>query len=142
MKLHHVATGLFMVLGLALMARAADKKDVDKEKVLGTWECTEGPEHIKGATVEFLKDGNRGCAQCFVALYSIQVDDFAKPGQSHGLHWTDDQKHPKHRERKNGINANRHRRDLQRGNRLRLALGSFRTVGHFQPRGFPVASFH
>ncbi len=57
MKLHHVATGLFMVLGLALMAQAADKKDVDKEKLLGKWECTEGPEHVKGATVEFLKDG-------------------------------------------------------------------------------------
>jgi uncharacterized protein (TIGR03066 family) len=57
MKLHHVATGLFVVLGLALMAQAADKKDVDKEKLLGKWECTEGPEHIKGASVEFLKDG-------------------------------------------------------------------------------------
>ena len=57
MKLHHVATGLFMVLGLALMARAEDKKDVDKGKLLGKWECTEGPEHIKGASVEFLKDG-------------------------------------------------------------------------------------
>ena len=57
MKLHHVATGLFMVLGLALMARAEDKKDVDAKKLLGTWVCTEGPEHVKGATIEFLKDG-------------------------------------------------------------------------------------
>ena len=26
-------------------------------KLLGKWECTDGPEHIKGGTVEFLKDG-------------------------------------------------------------------------------------
>ncbi len=57
MKLHHAAAGLFVVLGLALTARGADKKDVDKEKLLGKWECTEGPERIKGATIEFLKDG-------------------------------------------------------------------------------------
>ena len=54
MKLHHVATALFLVLGLAVTARAAD---VDKVKLLGIWECTDGPEHIKGGTVEFLKDG-------------------------------------------------------------------------------------
>jgi uncharacterized protein (TIGR03066 family) len=57
MKLHYAATALFVVLGLALTARAEDKKDVDKTKLLGKWECTEGPAHIKGATVEFLKDG-------------------------------------------------------------------------------------
>jgi len=57
MKLHHLATALFLVLGLVVMAWAADKKDLDKEKLLGKWECTEGPEHAKGATVEFLKDG-------------------------------------------------------------------------------------
>jgi uncharacterized protein (TIGR03066 family) len=57
MKLHHAATGLLVVLGLAVTARAEDKKDVDAKKLLGTWVCTEGNEHIKGATVEFLKDG-------------------------------------------------------------------------------------
>jgi uncharacterized protein (TIGR03066 family) len=57
MKLHQLATGLFLVLGLVVTALAADKKDVDKEKLLGKWECTEGPEHIKGTTGEFLKDG-------------------------------------------------------------------------------------
>ena len=54
MKLHHVAAALFLVLGLAVTARAAD---VDKEKLLGKWECTDGPEAFKGGTVEFLKDG-------------------------------------------------------------------------------------
>ena len=54
MKLHHVAAAFFLVLGLAVTVRAAD---VDKEKLLGKWECTDGPEHIKGGTVEFLKDG-------------------------------------------------------------------------------------
>jgi len=54
MKLHHAATALFLVFGLVVTARAAD---VDKEKLLGKWECTEGPEHIKGGTVELFKDG-------------------------------------------------------------------------------------
>jgi uncharacterized protein (TIGR03066 family) len=54
MKLHHVATALCLALGLVVTARAAD---VDKEKLLGKWECTDGPEHIKGGTFEFLKEG-------------------------------------------------------------------------------------
>jgi uncharacterized protein (TIGR03066 family) len=57
MKLHHVATALVLVLGLVVTARAADKKDVDKEKLLGKWECTDGPERLIGCTVEILKDG-------------------------------------------------------------------------------------
>jgi uncharacterized protein (TIGR03066 family) len=57
MRLLRVASVLFAVLGLALIARAEDKKDLDKAKLLGKWECTEGPEHVKGAVVEFLKDG-------------------------------------------------------------------------------------
>jgi uncharacterized protein (TIGR03066 family) len=56
MKMHHVATGLVVVLGLALTARAEDKKEVDVKKLLGAWVCTEG-KNIEGATVEFLKDG-------------------------------------------------------------------------------------
>jgi uncharacterized protein (TIGR03066 family) len=57
MKLHHAAAVLCAVLGLALTASAADKKDVDKLKLLGKWECTEGPKEVKGCVVEFLKDG-------------------------------------------------------------------------------------
>ena len=57
MKSLQVATAIFLVLGLAVTALAADKKDVDKEKLLGKWECTHGPERLVGSTVEFLKDG-------------------------------------------------------------------------------------
>jgi uncharacterized protein (TIGR03066 family) len=57
MKLHQAAAVLCAILGLALIARAEDKKDVDKGKLLGKWECTEGPENTKGLMVEFLKDG-------------------------------------------------------------------------------------
>jgi uncharacterized protein (TIGR03066 family) len=56
MRLHHAAVELLVFLGLALTARAEDKKGVDAKKVMGTWVCTEG-KNIEGATVEFLKDG-------------------------------------------------------------------------------------
>ena len=56
MKLHHVATALFLFMGLVVAANAEEKKAIDKAKLLGTWECVEGKE-IEGAVVEFLKDG-------------------------------------------------------------------------------------
>jgi uncharacterized protein (TIGR03066 family) len=55
MNVQRLALAVCFLVGLAVTAHAADK--ISKEKLLGAWTCTEGPEHIKGATVEFAKDG-------------------------------------------------------------------------------------
>jgi uncharacterized protein (TIGR03066 family) len=56
MNVQRLGLAVCCILGLALTARAEDKKDVDAKKLLGTWVCTEG-KGIEGATIEFLKDG-------------------------------------------------------------------------------------
>jgi uncharacterized protein (TIGR03066 family) len=55
MNARWLALTVGVVLGLALTAHAEDKK-LSKEKLVGTWVCTEG-KGIEGATVTFAKDG-------------------------------------------------------------------------------------
>jgi uncharacterized protein (TIGR03066 family) len=55
MKAQRLALSVGIVLGLAVVAHAADKK-VTKEKLVGAWVCTES-KHIEGAIVSFAKDG-------------------------------------------------------------------------------------
>jgi uncharacterized protein (TIGR03066 family) len=58
MNVQRLALAVCFVLGLAIAAHADEKKDAtNKEKILGTWLGVEGPEHIKGATIKFAKDG-------------------------------------------------------------------------------------
>ncbi len=56
--LRWMAAGL-LVVGLAAAVRAADKPDVSKEKLAGTWEVTKADEGgpPTGAVIEFTKDG-------------------------------------------------------------------------------------
>jgi uncharacterized protein (TIGR03066 family) len=55
MNAQRLALSVGIVLGLAVVAHAADKK-VTKEKLVGAWVCTES-KHIEGAIVSFTKDG-------------------------------------------------------------------------------------
>jgi uncharacterized protein (TIGR03066 family) len=53
MKLHHLALGGLLLLGLAVLGQAGEET---ARKLLGVWELTKAEKLIPGATVEFAKD--------------------------------------------------------------------------------------
>jgi uncharacterized protein (TIGR03066 family) len=57
MNAPRLALAACFILGFAMLIHADDKKDSNKEKILGTWIGLEGPGDIKDAVVEFTKDG-------------------------------------------------------------------------------------
>jgi uncharacterized protein (TIGR03066 family) len=56
MKLLRMSLAVVLLLGVTAL-RADDKKDLDKDKLVGTWEVTKGESLPVGSTVEFTKDG-------------------------------------------------------------------------------------
>ena len=56
MKLLRMSLACLFLLGVTAL-RADDKKDLDKDKLVGTWEVTKGESMPVGSTVEFTKDG-------------------------------------------------------------------------------------
>jgi uncharacterized protein (TIGR03066 family) len=56
MKVVQLSLIYLTVVGMSV-ARADEKKDLDKTKLVGTWEVTKGETMPVGSTAEFTKDG-------------------------------------------------------------------------------------
>jgi uncharacterized protein (TIGR03066 family) len=56
MNLLRIGLAGLLLLGVTAV-RADDKKDLDKDKLVGTWEVTKGETLELGSTCEFTKDG-------------------------------------------------------------------------------------
>ncbi len=85
MNLLRIGLACLLVLGVTV-ARADEKKDkdLDKDKLVGTWEVTKGDSLPVGSTVEFTKDGKSkfvilnsdGKTQKFEGTYKIEGQGF------------------------------------------------------------------
>ena len=85
--------GLAALLFLGVLAvRADDKKDLDKNKLVGTWVVTKGQTLEPGTTWEFTKDGKttvilqnaNGTTTTFVGTYKIEGQGFKITGKLAG----------------------------------------------------------
>jgi uncharacterized protein (TIGR03066 family) len=56
MKMLRIGLAAVLLLGVST-ARADDKKDLDKDRLVGVWEVTKGESLPVGTTAEFTKDG-------------------------------------------------------------------------------------
>ena len=56
MKMLRIGLAVLLLLGVTAV-RAYDEKDLDKDKLVGTWEVTKGETLELGSTCEFTKDG-------------------------------------------------------------------------------------
>jgi uncharacterized protein (TIGR03066 family) len=95
--------GLAVLLLLGVTAvRAYDEKDLDKDKLVGTWEVTKGETLAPGTTWEFTKDGKttvviknpNGTTTKFEGTYKIKGQAFTITGKLAGNDYTETLKVP------------------------------------------------
>lgn len=83
MTLLRIGLAGLLLVGVTAMVRADDKKDLDKDKLVGTWEVTKGETLPVGSTCEFTKDGKliltikeKGQSQKIEGTYKIEGQAF------------------------------------------------------------------